>query len=405
MRERNPKKTVRHKRKPRSKVAKGRLSAKGHAKPSADTEAAAATSAGTSLEADSPSAALAGADRRLDRSPRPVVESLAQLLSTIYEEGPRRAPALRRRDIVAMQTATKLNSEELRRLLDLAAVDRTLERTRRLMLLSMERLSGTGLAGPVREFIRTVLEEHLAFQTPALLSVLKGTPEPAVADAARALAGRNLESLPWPDRADALTKKQAEQCRINAMGCLMLWLRESEGTTPEHLLRCLQTSLWVPTQRRSRTDSQRFKTLITIRDPAAASVVCELLDDVLSEKRQQAETARSSAERATVRAQKAAEDLADCHGRFRTAQDEAETARTRLQNEQHERETESAHFRDDYQKLRGRLLQTLRSEVSLLDEGLRALRREPPKVHVMLDHAERVLDGLEREIERLRGED
>ena len=40
-----------------------------------------------------------------------------------------------------------------------------------------------------------------------------------------------------------------------------------------------------------------------------------------------------------------------------------------------------------------------------MEEGLHALRRNPPKIHVMDDHAERVLDGLYMEIKELESGD
>ena len=59
------------------------------------------------------------------------------------------------------------------------------------------------------------------------------------------------------------------------------------------------------------------------------------------------------------------------------------------------------HLQDDKEQLRTRLLRRLKAEVSLLDEGLHALRRDPPKVHVMEDHAERALEGIKKEIKEL----
>ena len=61
-------------------------------------------------------------------------------------------------------------------------------------------------------------------------------------------------------------------------------------------------------------------------------------------------------------------------------------------------------MRNDYEDLRGRVLRRLREDTALLEEGLHALRREPPKVHVMEDHAERAIDALKREMGRIRGD-
>ena len=73
--------------------------------------------------------------------------------------------------------------------------------------------------------------------------------------------------------------------------------------------------------------------------------------------------------------------------------------------ERREHENEKAHLRDDYEKLRGQVLHRLRQEVTLLEEGLYALKKEPPKIHVMVDHAERAIQGLRREIERIVRDD
>jgi hypothetical protein len=47
----------------------------------------------------------------------------------------------------------------------------------------------------------------------------------------------------------------------------------------------------------------------------------------------------------------------------------------------------------------------LREEKDLLEEGLHALRKDPPRVHVMQDHAERAIEGLQNEINRLTGDE
>ena len=66
------------------------------------------------------------------------------------------------------------------------------------------------------------------------------------------------------------------------------------------------------------------------------------------------------------------------------------------------KDNQIAHLRDDYEQLRGQVLRCLNREVSLLKDGLHAIRQPEPKVHVMVDHAERALDGLEREIAHLK---
>ena len=51
--------------------------------------------------------------------------------------------------------------------------------------------------------------------------------------------------------------------------------------------------------------------------------------------------------------------------------------------------------------MKGQTLRRLNEDSALLEEGLHALQREPPKVGVMIDHAERAIDGLKRAAERI----
>lgn len=63
---------------------------------------------------------------------------------------------------------------------------------------------------------------------------------------------------------------------------------------------------------------------------------------------------------------------------------------------------EMSHMRDAIERRRTRTLRVLLAQVDLLSEGLLAIKRNPPKVHVMIDHAERALDALRAEIEQLK---
>jgi hypothetical protein len=74
---------------------------------------------------------------------------------------------------------------------------------------------------------------------------------------------------------------------------------------------------------------------------------------------------------------------------------EAEAERARLH------EDELLHVRDSFERLRTRALRSVRTEVGLLEVGLHAARLNPPKLHVMIDHAERAISGLREEAKRL----
>jgi hypothetical protein len=56
---------------------------------------------------------------------------------------------------------------------------------------------------------------------------------------------------------------------------------------------------------------------------------------------------------------------------------------------------------DHEETVRARVSKRLRSDVAMLEEGLDALRRDPPRVRVMEDHADRVRESLRKELEQL----
>ena len=62
---------------------------------------------------------------------------------------------------------------------------------------------------------------------------------------------------------------------------------------------------------------------------------------------------------------------------------------------------ELSRLRDAYESLRGLTIRRLRQEISLLSDGLHALNQPTPKIHVMVDHAERAIDGLKSELARI----
>ena len=77
----------------------------------------------------------------------------------------------------------------------------------------------------------------------------------------------------------------------------------------------------------------------------------------------------------------------------------AELAQLRRQHE-----VERTHLRHDQEQLRGRLLRRLDDGVEMLGVGLTALRNKTPRVEVMMERAEHVVDALRAEMNNLKEE-
>ena len=58
----------------------------------------------------------------------------------------------------------------------------------------------------------------------------------------------------------------------------------------------------------------------------------------------------------------------------------------------------------EMEMLRGRLIRRLTDSADMLDVGLAALRKDAPRVEVMVERAEVVLESLRAEIRNLKGQ-
>lgn len=65
---------------------------------------------------------------------------------------------------------------------------------------------------------------------------------------------------------------------------------------------------------------------------------------------------------------------------------------------------EKTHLQHELEQLRGRLVKRLTDSVDMLEVGLSALRRDTPRVPVMVERAEHVVDELRAEVQELREE-
>lgn len=326
---------------------------------------------------------------------------LADLIREAYGTKRRRL-VVSKAELLVMRSASNIHDAQRDELLLLAASDRTLDRTRELMLLNAERFANQSPADAVRAFVGSVLRLHPAFRE--LRGVVDGVPEAMGDEAAvETLCAQTFSALPWPEGLPPLKKAEAEQLRINALCCLLLWLRETRGTSMERIRHYLHAAAWAPAAR-GKTDASALRALMQARDRMALGIACAGLEIKLRELSRDVATARGTGERATARAMDLQAKLEEMGRSLDAERLHVQSLTAEMEKTQREHEDEKAHMRNQYEELRGRLLRRLRQEVSLLDEGLQALKRDPPKVHVMEDHAERVVHGLRSEIDRIRGD-
>ena len=329
------------------------------------------------------------------------VESVAELLHNWYAITKRRTPRLpTMREFGAMDP--DMGDTEKGTLVALAASDRTLEKTRQLLLLVVK-IRREHVANRVREFAGAVLQRHPAFHRPLLATLLEGVPaEPEDKRIVDLLMAQDYSALPWPQRTDTLRKRELNRCRANAVCCVLMWLYLSGKLPPSDVVHYLRDNVWKPAAgRRDAVQGERLHALMSTKDSAAASVLCELFEERLRERRDAADAAQAAERAAARRVRELEAELAGSRSALEDFRHANSRLRETLVEEGRLRADDRAHLKDDYQRLRGRVLRRLKEDRSLLEDGLHALRRQPPKVRVMMDHAQRVIDSLGREVDGL----
>jgi hypothetical protein len=333
------------------------------------------------------------------KSATPELESLEQFIAYAYSRKGQQVflkPKIERK----LAERPKLDNATRQRLLELAQKDLLLTVPRQLLLIGMQ-LNSSVLSAEVREFVGDVLCEHRAFGSPALVSALKNLPDSP--DIARALELAASISFPMQEMSQGRPLKRGEisRLRINAAYCLAIWFVETRGISLAELSRALFTALWQPQSARNRSVAARLRYLTEMFNVAGVGVATQVFKEEADRQAGLAEVAWREKESVLTRALLLEGDLERLQEELEDRDQQIVNLNDNLNDQKTSYEDTLAHQRDEFQHLRGRMLRRLRSEVSLLDEALHALRKNPPKVDVMDDHAERVVEALRAEIKNL----
>lgn len=332
------------------------------------------------------------------------VVSLADFIAMAYARKGQRI-ALKPKTQKLISKNPRLDGPELDRLSEIARGDVTLAVARQLMLATLE-VANPVLKSSLHEFVGGVLHAHPAFASDEIRAALNNLPEgPDVGETLSAVAGADYakhHALPEKLR---LKKPELATLRANATYCLALWLAETRDMSVEELTGHLFDSLWRPTPKVAQNDLARLRLLTEIRDPQAVGTACETFKIRADQMSRAAEGARKGEAAALENGRTLNASVEQLKREVQSKEAQVAAVERMMEEQRRQHEDSLTHLRDDYEKLRSRVLRRIREDVSLLDEGLHALRRDPPKVHVMEDHAERAVARLRGEIRELEAED
>ncbi|MGI9249623.1 MAG: hypothetical protein ACR2PR_00250 [Pseudohongiellaceae bacterium] len=325
-------------------------------------------------------------------------ESLEDVVRAIYTGQFRRKRLdLGKKELTSIRNSLPLTSTNRDKLLKVAESDQLLDKTYFLMLLGINN-TDSGLSAHIHDFCRDVLMKHPLLESKAMKAVLFDLSEaPARDEAIEMIMSSKCASIVWRSNEKSLTTGQCKKCKLNATRCLLLRFWALSDTTLRDILRLLPVAEPSP-----RNDLEKISILLDC-DMLPASVADNLLEKEMNKYIRDAERAEKKEAQISDRLTEIEQQLIKTEQELDKARSEIQKTSRDLETNRQNHATELSHKKDDYEKLKGRMLRRLKEDLSLLDEGVHALQRDPPKVHVMVDHAERTIDNLKREMELLRG--
>jgi hypothetical protein len=302
--------------------------------------------------------------------------------------------------------STHLSDEARLRLVELSRKDTLFVVPRQLLLAARQVTGYPGLRGAIREFVRDRMLNHSLFRQERIEDAVRNLDSaPTSSDVMKQLALSDKKVLP-ADIAASIKDAEFEQLRNNALYCMAVWLADMKGLSITSVIDMLLTSMWAPRAARFETDFSKLGAVTSIGELGGVGLACEEYRRQAKEKTQTCESATREAEVLQTRTETLEAELADQKAVASEAEAKWESEKQALVEQIESMRiahgTETAHLRDDLERQRTRVLRRLKSDLHLLEEGLQALGRPEPKVHVMVDHAERIGDALRQEIKNLQ---
>lgn len=301
----------------------------------------------------------------------------------------------------------RLSDESRQRLKVLSNKDIVFAVPRQLLLVARQVTGYPALRATIREFVRDAMVSHPLFQHEDIEMAVRNLDEAlAPNEVLKHLASFDKKALP-PEFAKPLKDSEFEQMRTNAVYSMAVWLADMKGLSTAAVTDMLFAALWAPKAQLLGSDSTKLGALTSISELGGVGLACEDYRRLAIERLQATDSAVREAQALRVQVQSLEFELANLNAAALRVEasweNERQTLQAQIEAMRHAAETESAHLRHDLEQQRTRLLRRLKSDVHMLEEGLQALRRPEPKVHVMVDHAERVTDALRLEINNLQG--
>jgi len=333
------------------------------------------------------------------------IETLEQFIEYAYS---RKGQRVTLKSKVEKQLAknSRLDEAAQARLFSVAAADALLAVPRQLLLVSREVEGYPALRGALRSFVSALMLQHPVFADPEVHAALSNVPDAPSVDAILKKVAGYTPAV--EEGKEALKPAELQALRGNAINLLAVWLANARGLGVSELAALLYKSMWLPAVLELSDDNARLRTLTEIEQVTAVGLACQQFVEEANEARRLQTHAQQSADEMSAKFAEVEKDRYQFEEQRDALQAELAALRDHSTEEMAElrrqHEVEGTHLRHDHDQLRGRLVRRLADNIEMLEVGLTALRNKTPRVEVMLERAEHVLEALQAELKNLKEE-
>lgn len=305
-------------------------------------------------------------------------------------------------EIKAVSNNARLNERQFDDLLNLSKDDPLLAVPRQIFFSVREMDVQPLVRQEVHRFVCKVLKRHPIYDHNNLVPVianLDGAMGPV--EAIRVIAKLSQAAMASLTGLESPKPKDTEALRVNAIYCLALWLWESRGQQINRVIRWLYDGYWSVASPAGANSIKALQVVTGITEISSVGMACAQFKVEADECTQKATALQMRIDSLLAETGKLRQSANDLQEQIRERENTINEISKELNMERSAHADSRAHLGDDREHLRSNVIRRLKREVSLLTEGLQALRKEPPKIRVMDDHAERVLEGLKAAIREL----
>jgi hypothetical protein len=358
------------------------------------------------------SSQTSSSDRKSEPKSRHEITTLEQFIAAVYaKKGKPLSLKTKGLDLNAISKETQISPQSALALRPIIDADNSFCIPRQLLFIAKEIDHHPKIKEALKNFVQGVMLAHPIYRNAKVISAIENLADPSTQKVAlkSVMTEVLIEIKSTENNLSAKSTKKTidiNELRSNATSCLAAWFWIGQNSALEHIMEGLYESVWKPATYGAANEAARFKKVMAHENIVGMGFVYDFYKHKALARASEAAQANLLLSEVREAHATALEDI----NLLKQSLSETQAAFLKYKDDNNEKNTnllrtheiEVTHLRDDIEKIKSRILRRLLSDSEMLGVGLSAIEGATPKIHVIRDKVERVIDSLQKETEKLR---